>query len=358
MWLWVLIPPAGPALQHSAHFLCLVFIESPLVAEIKCDFILSCPDTDSFLVSPSFSTPSVLKYLPAGGPPVIVFPRCLNRKMLKDVTDSFWGIKAVIDTQRQMRTLIDVTGGLLQVLGVRCSGQMPHQPLHLFNQSVTHPPPLSLIPLSYRLTSLEDSSRLSGDETPWRRCSDNNEGIKNEQEKDAKIRNYKKMKPQTVTPLSSSTCSFPSRLSPLCHPSLCTFVLTSSHRFVLTGKVICSLISFGFVTQRRQKASDCPSSSGALELSQNFRLPSDAHVKLLFLVLAAQWGLSWGLRSIALHLVCCRSGSSRYRKLRIQFPLLVLLQHETLNFDLLFWFSTVFVIRLIMCVFSNRQWSN
>ncbi|CAB1434710.1 unnamed protein product [Pleuronectes platessa] len=32
---------------------------------------------------------SVLKYRPAGGPPVIVFPRCPDRTMLKDVSDSW-----------------------------------------------------------------------------------------------------------------------------------------------------------------------------------------------------------------------------------------------------------------------------
>lgn len=89
------------------------------------------------------------KYLPAGGPPVIVFPRCLNREMLTDETDfsrdecSYGWSKTDVRTDR-------CHGGHLQELG---SGAVDRwviiiPVLHLLiRASLTLS--LSLIPLSF-----------------------------------------------------------------------------------------------------------------------------------------------------------------------------------------------------------------
>lgn len=78
-------------------FICKIFIfasfklnafESIFVlsfSNMKLIWMPHCPSVSQQSVR---SHLSVLKYLPAGGPPVIVFPRCLNGKTLKDEADS------------------------------------------------------------------------------------------------------------------------------------------------------------------------------------------------------------------------------------------------------------------------------
>lgn len=151
---------------------------------------------------------SVLEYLPAGGPPVFVFPRCLNRKMLKDTTDSsrdqgcYRYSETDAHTDRCHR-------GHLQVLGSgavdRCVIIIAILPL-LIRASLspgTHPF-LSLIPLSFpsphpicegdKLWCWLKSARGSGGRIPRGWCTDNNELVrqKTNKKKGTKIRNGKR----------------------------------------------------------------------------------------------------------------------------------------------------------------------
>lgn len=68
------------------------------------------------------------------------------------------GMRAVMDTQRQMHTLIDVLQACVVGIRVRCSGQMGHYHSQApYNQGATHP--FSIPPFFICLGTFATNSR-------------------------------------------------------------------------------------------------------------------------------------------------------------------------------------------------------